>query len=47
MRTLSGLAGDLRAANGQNEAQILITVDQAEELFGTADKPEAAAFCGF
>ena len=44
VRTLSGLAGDLRAANGQNEAQILISVDQAEEMFGTADKPEAEAF---
>jgi WD40 repeat protein len=44
VRTLSGLAGDLRAAGGQNEAQILISIDQAEELFGTADKAEAAAF---
>jgi WD40 repeat protein len=44
VRTLSGLAGDLRAAGGQNEAQILISIDQAEELFGTADKTEAAAF---
>ncbi|MGB0080838.1 MAG: TIR domain-containing protein [Terracidiphilus sp.] len=44
VRTLSGLAGDLRAANGQNEAQILISIDQAEEIFGTADKTEAAAF---
>ncbi len=44
MRTLSGLAGDLRAASGQNEAQILISIDQAEELFGTSDKTEAAAF---
>ena len=38
------LAGDLRAASGQNEAQILISIDQAEELFGTADKAEAATF---
>jgi WD40 repeat protein len=44
VRTLSGLAGDLRAACGQNEAQILISIDQAEELFGTADKDEAAKF---
>ncbi len=44
VRTLSGLAGDLRAASGQNEAQILISIDQAEELFGTSDKAEAAAF---
>jgi WD40 repeat protein len=44
VRTLSGLAGDLRAAGGQNEAQILISIDQAEELFGTADKAEAATF---
>ena len=44
VRALSGLAGDLRAASGQNEAQILISIDQAEELFGTADKAEAATF---
>jgi WD40 repeat protein len=44
VRTLSGLAGDLRAAGGQNEAQILISIDQAEELFGTADKTEVKAF---
>ena len=44
VHTLSGLAGDLRAAGGQNEAQILISIDQAEELFGTADKTEAKAF---
>ena len=44
VRALSGLAGDLRAAHGQNEAQILITIDQAEEMFGAADKAEAATF---
>jgi WD40 repeat protein len=44
VRALSGLAGDLRAASGQNEAQILISIDQAEELFGAADKAEARAF---
>jgi WD40 repeat protein len=43
-RTLSDLARDLRAAQGANEAQILITVDQAEELFGAAEKTEAEKF---
>jgi tetratricopeptide (TPR) repeat protein len=39
--SLSDLARDLRAANGANEAQVLISIDQAEELFGTADKKES------
>ncbi|MGB6198906.1 MAG: TIR domain-containing protein [Candidatus Acidiferrales bacterium] len=43
-RALSDLARDLRAAHGSNEAQILITVDQSEELFGAADKIEAEHF---
>lgn len=43
-RTLSDLVRDLRAAHGSNEAQILITVDQAEELFGAAEKREAEQF---
>jgi WD40 repeat protein len=42
--TLSDLARDLRAARGSNEAQILITVDQAEELFGAAEKTAADKF---
>jgi hypothetical protein len=43
VRTLSDLARDLRAAHASNEAQILITVDQAEELFGAAGKAGAGA----
>jgi WD40 repeat protein len=42
--TLSDLARDLRAAHGSNEAQILITVDQCEELFGAAEKTGAEQF---
>jgi WD40 repeat protein len=42
--TLSDLARDLRAKHGANEAQILITVDQSEELFGASDKAESQAF---
>jgi WD40 repeat protein len=41
---LSDLARDLRAAHGSNEAQILITVDQAEELFGAAERAESEQF---
>ncbi len=44
--TLSDLARNLRAARGANEAQILITIDQAEELFGAAEKKEAEKFLG-
>ena len=36
-RALMDLARDLRAAHGQNEAHILITIDQGEELFSGAD----------
>ena len=43
-RTLSELASDLRMRSGANEAQILIPIDQAEELFGTADSVEADRF---
>ncbi len=43
-RTLSDLARDLRAAHAANEAQILITVDQSEELFGAAEKAGAEQF---
>jgi len=42
--TLSDLARDLRATHGSNEAQILITVDQSEELFGAAEKTGAEQF---
>jgi WD40 repeat protein len=42
--TLADLARDLRAARGSNEAQILIAVDQAEELFGAAEKTAADKF---
>ena len=42
--SLSDLARDLRAAYGANEAQILVTIDQAEELFGAAEKTEAESF---
>jgi WD40 repeat protein len=45
-RTLSDLARDLRCAHASNEAQILITVDQAEELFGAAEKDGAEQFLG-
>jgi WD40 repeat protein len=40
----SDLARDLRATHAANEAQILITVDQAEELFGAAEKTGAEQF---
>ena len=43
-RALSDLARDLRSAYSSNEAQILITVDQSEELFGAAEKSGAAQF---
>ena len=43
-RTLADLARDLRAAHGSNEAQILITIDQSEELFGAAEKAGAEQF---
>jgi WD40 repeat protein len=36
-RALMDLARDLRAAHGQNEAHILITIDQGEELFSGPD----------
>ena len=42
--TLLDLARDLRAAHASNEAQILITVDQSEELFGAAEKTGAEQF---
>jgi tetratricopeptide (TPR) repeat protein len=42
--TLSALARDLRAAHRANEAQILISIDQAEELFSMADKADGEQF---
>jgi hypothetical protein len=41
---LRDLAKDLRARAGTNEAQILISIDQAEELFGTSVAEEADRF---
>jgi WD40 repeat protein len=43
-RALLDLARDLRAAHGQNEAHILITIDQAEELFSGADARQTEQF---
>ena len=44
MRALDDFAGDLRVKAGAAEAQILIPIDQAEELFGVADPDEARRF---
>jgi WD40 repeat protein len=41
---LADVANDLRVAAGAGEAQILIPIDQAEELFGVADPDEARRF---
>lgn len=41
---LMDLARDLRAAHEQNEAHILITIDQGEELFGGADAAQTERF---
>jgi len=43
-RALKDLARDLRAAHGQNEAHILITIDQGEELFSGADAGQTERF---
>jgi hypothetical protein len=43
-RALTDLANDLRARAGAGEAQILIPIDQAEELFGVADPDEVRRF---
>jgi hypothetical protein len=43
-RALDGIAGDLRVKAGAGEAQILIPIDQAEELFGAADPEQSARF---
>jgi hypothetical protein len=42
--TLSDIANDLRIKAAANEAQILLSIDQAEELFGTADPDQAQHF---
>ena len=41
---LADFANDLRVKAGAGEAQILIPIDQAEELFGVADPDEARRF---
>jgi len=43
-RALADFANDLRVRAGAGEAQILIPIDQAEELFGVADPDEARRF---
>ena len=43
-RALKDLARDLRAAHGQNEAHILITMDQGEELFSATDTGQTDRF---
>lgn len=45
-RVFSDLCHDLRAAHAQNEAHILLTIDQGEELFGgdEKDRQQAARF---
>ena len=42
--TLSDIANDLRTKAAANEAQILLPIDQAEELFGAADPDQALRF---
>ena len=43
-RTLGDIAGDLRMKAAASEAQILLPVDQAEELFGASDPDQARRF---
>ena len=43
-RVLKEIAGDLRMAAKRNEAQILLTIDQGEELFGGLEQQEANRF---
>jgi TIR domain len=43
-KALSDLARQLRATHGVNEAQILIVIDQAEELFGVAEPADREQF---
>ena len=44
MRALGAGADDLRESQGANEAQILLPIDQAEELFGVTEPDEAEQF---
>jgi hypothetical protein len=44
MTAFSNLARQLRNMHGGNEAQILITIDQAEELFGISDPKAGQQF---
>ncbi|MFM7362384.1 MAG: TIR domain-containing protein, partial [Cyanobacteriota bacterium] len=41
---LAEIAGDLRMAAAANEAQILLSIDQGEELFGALEQEEARRF---
>jgi WD40 repeat protein len=41
---LAGIAGDLRMAAAANEAQILLSIDQGEELFGGLETEEVQCF---
>jgi WD40 repeat protein len=43
-QSLGDLARDLRVAHAANDAQILVSIDQGEELFGAADKANAERF---
>ena len=43
-RALADLANGVRVKAGDDQAQILIPIDQAEELFGVADPDEAGRF---
>jgi hypothetical protein len=43
-RVLDHVAGDLRVAAGAPEAQVLLPIDQAEELFGAAEPEQAKRF---
>lgn len=43
-RVLDDIANDMRIKAGANEAQILMPIDQAEELFGAADADQARRF---
>jgi WD40 repeat protein len=43
-QSLHNLAHDLRTAYATNDARIVVSIDQGEELFGTADKTDAEKF---
>ena len=44
VRLLGDWAQDVRLAAGAHDGQVLLAVDQAEELYGTADRDEATRF---